>query len=344
MHPFIPIVILNWNGWKDTLACIQSLLNISYSSFAIIIVDNGSQDKSVKMIRQFCLTHIDEQKKEIIPQIGIPIHYEEYSRGDKSIYPENEKTLPPSQSSVILLKNEKNEGYAEGNNLGIRYALERFNPDYILILNNDTVVHPDFLSALTEIAEKCPSGGFFGPKTYYYNLPGEENVLNSVGETVIMGMVRPVHTGDKRPDPQGILFRTVRVVDFITGSCVLVRKSVLDEVGFLDPDYFLYWEDADWCLRGRKHGFMSIYIPKSIIWHKIGSSNIGFNNYYYYIRNRFVFCRKNGKKWQQIIFFLYFFPFELPVSCFAQLLYYRSLKRFIALWRGVRDGAESFIN
>ncbi|MCE5214153.1 MAG: glycosyltransferase, partial [Methanobacterium sp.] len=102
--PKVTIVIVNWNGWEDTIECLKSLYHVNYTNFNIIIVDNHSQDDSVKKIKD---------------------------------YIENKK--------LILIVNDENYGFAEGNNIGIRYAQKNFNPDYILLLNNDTIVDKEFL-------------------------------------------------------------------------------------------------------------------------------------------------------------------------------------------------------
>lgn len=337
MRPFAAIIVLNWNGWHDTIGCLESLFAITYRSYAIVIVDNGSTDDSLHQIRKFC-----QQKNNDHNSHGL-IHFEEHATGDPPLpVPSQEDAFHPAITTV-LLKNEKNEGYAGGNNTGIRYAVQRFDPTYILVLNNDTVVSPDFLTELLNVAEICPKGGFFGPKTYYFDDIGGKNILNYVGERVIMGMVRQIHTGNGKVDSFRS-FNTVKPVDFIPGSCVLARRAVIDSAGPLNPDFFLYWEDVDWCYRGRRFGYDSIYVPKSVIWHKVGSSNIGYTSYYYYIRNRFLFSRENAKKWQQCIFLLYFFSVELWISGFSQLVYYRSVKRLFALYRGLNDGMAYFIH
>jgi GT2 family glycosyltransferase len=343
MYPHVSIIILNWNGWKDTIACLESLFKIDYPNFSVINVDNGSTDSSVTNIREFIKQFLDGDQLTMSDKNStLHVNFREWSSVDTETSTQERNSSHQNEKHIVLLKNEKNDGYAEGNNIGIRFAISRFNPEYILILNNDTIVNEKFLTEMIKVSEICPEGGFFGPKTYYYDFHGKNNILNSVGERVAISMVRPFHPGDKKVDSGE--FDKIRIMDFITGSCLLVKRNVLDQVGLLNPDYFLYWEDVDWALRGKKLGYQSVYVPKAVIWHKIMSSNIGYTSYYFYTRNRFVLSKENAKRWQQMVFLFYFFTLEFWVSSYIQLLYYRSCKRFFALIHGVKKGIKYFIS
>jgi GT2 family glycosyltransferase len=123
------IIIVNWNGLKDTYECIRSVLNISYKNYTILVVDNGS-DK--------------DDSKEIATK-----------------FPE-----------VITLRSESNLGFSGGNNLGIKYAMDK-GAEYILLLNNDTIVEKDFLDVLVNIASKNQTIGLAVPKINYYSEPSK---------------------------------------------------------------------------------------------------------------------------------------------------------------------------
>lgn len=124
----VAIIILNWNGWKDTIECLKSLNNLNYKNYEVIVVDNGSTDNSVEKIKEY----IENKPK------------------------------------FKLIANEKNLGFAGGNNIGIRYALNN-EFEYILLLNNDTVVDENFLKPMVELLESSDDIGFVGPKTYFYD-------------------------------------------------------------------------------------------------------------------------------------------------------------------------------
>ena len=88
------------------------------------------------------------------------------------------------------------------------------------------------------------------------------------------------------------------MVDYVEGSCLLVKNDLINEIGLLDPEYFTYWEEMDWCIRGQMAGYDSLYAPKAIIWHKGRASDLSANSIYYMIKNRFLFIKKNAKPLQ----------------------------------------------
>ncbi|MGP8012425.1 MAG: glycosyltransferase family 2 protein, partial [Halobacteriota archaeon] len=139
-EPKVAIVVLNWNGKRDTVECLASLNEIDYSNYEILLVDNGSTDGSQKYFR--------------------------------AQYPE-----------IELIENEMNLGFAEGNNVGIRHAMNG-RADYVLLLNNDTFVHPKFLSELVRVAEGGSRIGFVGPKIYYQEWRGQRDVIAFAGGCV----------------------------------------------------------------------------------------------------------------------------------------------------------------
>ena len=150
-NPKVSIIILNWNGWKDTLECLESLYQINYPNYDVIVIDNGSEDESIKKIREYCKGKI-ETKSDFFEysEDNKPIKIFEFKEEEL----ETKKTINNEFSSLspnkrlILIKNHKNYGFAEGSNIGIRFALKSFNSDYILLLNNDTVVDKTFLTEL----------------------------------------------------------------------------------------------------------------------------------------------------------------------------------------------------
>src|SRR5436190_7401977 len=125
--PSVAVIVLNWNGRDDTLACLESLAGLNYDNFQVMVVDNGSTDGSVGAIR-------------------------------------------PRFPGVEIIETGRNLGFAEGNNVGIRLALDR-GMDYVFLLNNDTVVDPSLLSELVAAAERCPEGGIFGAQILYHSDP-----------------------------------------------------------------------------------------------------------------------------------------------------------------------------
>lgn len=180
----------------------------------------------------------------------------------------SEQILKEAWPDIPILQTGVNLGYAGGNNAGIREAL-RDLPDYVLLLNNDTVVAPDFLDALVEAAEAHPTGGFFGPAIL--SLDDEPRVLALGGANWDQDRCAFRNLGKNQPLlPQPL--NSVLPIDYPTGCSLLIRRSVLDKIGLMDERYFLTFEESDWCFRGREAGFLSFAVPAARVQHKVSVS------------------------------------------------------------------------
>ncbi len=188
-----------------------------------------------------------------------------------------------------VIRNAKNLGYAEGNNVGIRHALSR-DADYVLLLNNDTVVDKDLLHELVRVATTQPRAGIVGPKIYDYR---DQTKIWFAGANIDWSTGDSPHLGLGEYD-QG-QFHQVLEVDRVTGCAMMVRRSVFERVGLFDPRYFLYYEDVDLCVRATKAGYTSLCVQTAKVWHKESSStkaNQGSDLHtYYHIRNRLLFLQ-----------------------------------------------------
>ena len=150
---------------------------------------------------------------------------------------------------ITLAENNTNLGFAEGNNVGRRCAIRR-GADYVLLLNNDTIVNKDFLTYLVAVAENDPSIGFAGPKVYHCNFKGRKDVLSFAGATTDVATGRVYRFGQNTIDRGQ--YDSMREVDYVEGSCLLVRVECLQQVGLFNTTYQLYWEDVELCFRGRR--------------------------------------------------------------------------------------------
>lgn len=263
MMPKVFIIVLNWNGWKDTIECLESLKKVNYSNFEILAVDNGSTNESTTKIENFL---------------------------NQPPYPQRYK--------IINLRN--NLGFSGGNNAGIKYALEN-GADYVLLLNNDTTVAPDFLNKLVETGENDARIGIIGPLVYFFYEPqkiwfggGKINWLKN----------KATHLHYQEIDKGNLLknFET----EYITGCALLIKKEVIEKIGFMAEDYFLYYEDTDWNLKAKKAGYKIILEPQAKIWHKVSASTKEFSsNYVYYnVRNGMLFARRFGNIFTKNIVYL----------------------------------------
>jgi GT2 family glycosyltransferase len=293
LEPRVSIVILNWNGWEDTIECLDSVLGSTYGTIDVVLVDNGSTDGSVERIREFC-------QGLIVPRSNFgkagtylkPVAVREY--WTKDFREGSFKDCPPGKpapgTEVVILRNEINTGFAEGCNIGMKYALSSLNPDYLMLLNNDTYVLPDCLAKLVLTAERFPEIVMLGPKICYYDNP---RVVWATG-----GRIR-LFTGQIGNDGRGHLSRQyeeLQHTDYVTGCAVMISRDALNEIGSLNTRYFLYFEDADWGLRARSLGHPSAIDATAVILHKSARSvRRGDLGYYYFTRNLLLFMSKNAR-------------------------------------------------
>lgn len=238
---------------------------------------------------------------------------------------------------IAVIKNSTNLGFAEGNNIGMRRALES-GADYVLLLNNDSIMDRYFLHRLVSAAESDQTIGFAGPKVYYLDHEKGRQVINFAGGVLNLWIGRSHHRGLDELDLGQ--YDNVTEVDYVEGSCVLAKKGVLERVGLLDSSYFSYWEDVDWCTRGWKAGFKSIYVPTAAIWHRGSSSTPTGTKTFYQTRNRLWFLRKRGNKLQFLTFFFYFFIVDAPFDMLRLAIYHKDWKSFKLFFAGIRAGLK----
>lgn len=294
-YPKVAIIILNWNGWKDTIECLESVYQNTYPNYDVIVVDNGSKDDSVRKIKEYCDGKIKVESKffEYDPS-NKPIYVLEYTReeAEKGGNFRKEKYFSklPSDRKLRLILNEKNYGFAEGNNIGIRYALKALEPKYILLLNNDTVVDKNFLTELVKVAESDERIGIVGPKIYYYDYMGKNNIIWFGGGYICKWWVCVFYHAD-------IGTEDVKTNDFpkdvawITGAALMMNTKYFKE---LNKEYFFGHEDIELCINALHKGLRVVYVPSSKIWHKVGVSRKKakitaevYKGYFTFIKNNF---------------------------------------------------------
>ncbi|MDI6765885.1 MAG: glycosyltransferase family 2 protein [Bacteroidota bacterium] len=168
--------------------------------------------------------------------------------------------------SVELIVNNSNLRFAGGNNIGIKRALAE-GAEYVLLLNNDTIIEKDFLSNLIEASESDDSIGMVGPKIYYHNDP---NHIWYAGGKIEWWKGWVSHVGVHERDKGQ--YDSIRKTDYISGCCILVKRKVIQKIGVLDERFYIYGEDADWCIRASRSGFKLLYVPSAKIWHKLSVS------------------------------------------------------------------------
>ena len=248
--PQVVVVVLNWNGREDTLACLASLGRCTYPNHQVLVVDNGSADGSEQAIR--------------------------------AAYPQ----LP-------LLQTGANLGFAGGNNTGIDWAL-RHRADWVLLLNNDTEVEPEFLTELVERAQRDSRVGVVGAAIAYARRPQQLWAYGGGRFNVATGRVRHV----QQPVPDDALSTHGAVHFYVTGCAMLLRRQLLQQVGVLDTRYFHFCEDADLCLRAETAGWQIAVAPRARMIHKVSATTrVSSPTFLYYnLRSRLTLVDRFGPK------------------------------------------------
>lgn len=258
-------IIVHYNTPDETVRCIESALKAKHAHFdhTIVVIDNGS--------------------KEVFE------------------LPSKWQNLP----QLELIRSDANLGFAGGNNLAIKHAVSKYNTDFVVLLNSDATYEPKALEAMYDSAKNHPEVGIINPKIYFtanhefhhhsYTKDERGKVLWFAGGTVDWADVVSFHRGVDEVDRGQ--FDQVTQTDFATGCCMLIRREVIESVGLLSEDLFLYWEDVEYSLRVVERGYRLLFQPKAVAWHENAGSGDGAGSdtsLYYQTRNRLVLAAKSG--------------------------------------------------
>lgn len=200
--------------------------------------------------------------------------------------------------NIEVMETGSNLGFAAGNNFGIKYAIDK-NADYVMVLNNDTIVDSDLMANLLNAIQQNKKIGIVSPKIYFakgYEFHKEKYSKSQLGKVIwyaggkidwknVYGSNIGVDEVDKGQ------FEKIKEIDFATGACFLARSEALKEVGLFDEKYFMYMEDMDLSERIKNKGYKIVFEPTAKLWHKVAqSSGIGSDlNDYFISKNRLLF-------------------------------------------------------
>ncbi|MEM1519537.1 MAG: glycosyltransferase family 2 protein [Pyrobaculum sp.] len=266
--PKVAIIILNWNGWRDTIECLESLQRLTYPNYQIIVVDNGSTDDSMEKIKAWVeSTNITVYYCKLAPhEVNAKIgQLKQYISG-----------LNKSLSSITIIQIDENLGFARGNNIGIKFAIEVYDPEFVVVLNNDTYVEPDFLFPLIEAFFKYPSVGAVGPRIvdyghqtvwfgYFTERPGFLSL--AIGHR----LSRIFHNHRRKRLPSE--WSQDRIVYAIPGTCMVFSRQTLQLIHGFDEATFLYWEEFIIAEKLANYNMKTYFVPASCIYHKWEASS-----------------------------------------------------------------------
>lgn len=240
---------------------------------------------------------------------------------------------------VTVIRLNQNRGFAGGCNYGIKLAMEA-QSDYVLLLNNDTTVHQDFLRFLVACAKSSPKVGIVAPMICYANKP--DQVWFAGAKSILeLGYFEHQYLNRRIDQVPANPFAS----DYVTGCCMLISASVINSVGMLDERFFAYFEDADFCLRARSKGYDVFCVPNSLIWHKESSStrkNLTEGTtspfkHYLFARNRIVMIIKHSNV-LQLMFFLVATNTIIMFYYLCAFAVRRRWKKMVWFCRGIVDG------
>lgn len=235
----------------------------------------------------------------------------------------------PEAAQVV---HPENLGSTAGFNAGFLYALAA-GADYAFLINNDTVLDPDALDILVDVCEN-PEVGIASPLILYADAPEKIWSAGSMQSRLTLDLLGNHGRGEN--------FEKVTRRDFLTGCAMLVKREVLELVGVMDRDFFLYYEDMDFCLRVKQAGYHLVVAPKARMWHKVSLSGGGSGSLtetYWMARNVILFYRKHARSWQ----WLFIVPWRSGAILKKSVgfIVRRKWAHLREYWRGLRDGVRS---
>ena len=272
------VILLNWNGWKDTIACMQSLLASSYQELRIVVCDNGSRDDSLIRLEQWAQETVPGQWSSVVH--GCTLSAQAVAE------------LP----RVIIMDNQANLGFAAGCNTGMALALQDPECQYLWLLNNDTEVAPTAIERVLHYMDQHTDIGICGSTLIYHH---DRHMVQAYGGSAYcrwLGKSR--HLGafsDARHLPTAKDVPAIEAeTTYVVGAAMMLRRQLLERTGLLYEGYFLYYEELDLACRAAPFGRIG-YAHDSVVYHKEGAS-IGTHasggsplSLYYLFRNRLRF-------------------------------------------------------
>ena len=241
------VVVVNWNGWRDTVVCLESLFALGGAPMRVVVCDNGSTDPSVPELGRY----LRDRWPQWLPAAGEP-GFQDPGPGEGVL-------------SVHLLRLPANLGYAGGLNAGIQWARARWAFRGFWLLNNDVQAQPGALDALVAAQSSVADAGICGSVLLEWDEPARIQAVAGIYRRWLgvgwHDTELPAAGGD-----------VSLAVDYPVGASMYVSGEYLDKVGPMDASYFLYCEEMDWAERGRRHGLRPLIALKSRLRHKEGAS------------------------------------------------------------------------
>ena len=257
--PHVSIIILNWNGWHDTIECLESVLKQDYENYAIILIDNHSTDDSLDRIRDWAEGKSEDQIESKYSELVMPLVDKPLKIIDIDLMNLRNTSSNDENSKIYLLRNKENSGFAIANNIGMEIAQKVFNSDYYYLLNNDTVIGKN---ALTSLVNSMSDNEIQVAQSTLYSYE-EKKIVNAGGRILPWGQTKYY---------KHIARDEVRTVSSVSGCALLVRSLLISEFGNLTERFFHGEEDFEFSMRMRKFSQKMVCVGGSDIYHKVGTT------------------------------------------------------------------------
>ncbi|MFT7266357.1 MAG: GT2 family glycosyltransferase [Halioglobus sp.] len=271
-HTCTYIILLNWNGWRDTIACLESVFQSRTASFRVVVCDNNSSDGSLDKIASWARGEIsaelpeDARLRSFVGATSHPLDHMHITASAIDSGPIIDRGEP-----LVLIDNEENGGFAAGNNVGLRYALSQPDMSHAWILNNDTLVDPDCLANMQYRLQRGTADKVCGSVIHFFDSP---EMIQAIGGNCFSTRTGIASESEGRFLPEHELKDCHLIeekIDYVSGCSMLIPRSLLKSVGLFNEDYFLYYEEIDWFTRAG-HCVSPCVAEDAHVYHREGRS------------------------------------------------------------------------
>lgn len=269
-RPTVYVVILNWNGHRDTIACLESVFCSEAVAVKAVVCDNASTDGSLEYIQRWARGEVeadlpgDARLERLVGETVRPLGTQCLTRAEAAASVRSEAVL-------TLIDNEANLGFAAGNNTGIAYALGQPDMDFVWLLNNDTLVEPGCLAAMVDRLASEASAAVCGSMIHFFDSP---DVIQAIGgnrfntRTGCAAMSEGRFTHESGDIDVAAIEASL---DYLSGCSMLLPRNFLESVGLMNEDYFLYYEEIDWFTRASGR-FKVCIAAEAVVYHREGAA------------------------------------------------------------------------
>lgn len=295
-------VIVNWNGWRDTIECLESVFRGDLVPDTVVVCDNGSTDGSIERIRDWAagrlvpLLPVNHPLRSFIhPPVDRSVSCVECVEYDRATA-ERGGDPAGNRARLVLIHTGGDLGYAGGTNVGLRYLLAVGGDSPVWLLNPDTIVDPVAGRELWRRISASSGIGMCGSNVRYHQTPHVNQALGGARHNWWFALPRHIGAGTPAgggPGEEEVASR----MTYVYGASMMVTRRFLREIGLLDEGYFLYFEELDLAMRGRRKGFGLGYAAGSVVYHRGGGTPEGegmrsMEADYHFLRNRIRVTRK----------------------------------------------------